>query len=178
MLAAVLALIIELLISFFLGSFAATIVEAFPFISLILYHLIAVALVEELSKFLMVQERVLKDPNFDEPVDAMLYMIIVALGFAALENLFYLMPVLFPASMEGSISLGQAAIITIFRFLGATFLHALCSGALGFFLALSIFKPKSKTKMIKTSRNVRRRLMDILLGYGLRRQTTTALLYL
>ena len=34
---------------------------------------------------------------------------------------------------------GETLSITLFRFLGATFLHALCSGVLGYFLALSFF---------------------------------------
>jgi RsiW-degrading membrane proteinase PrsW (M82 family) len=34
-----------------------------------------------------VRLKALRDPEFDEPIDAMLYMIIVALGFATIENI-------------------------------------------------------------------------------------------
>jgi len=115
------------------------------YLSFFLYYLIAVALIEEVAKFLVVQKKVLSDPEFDEPVDTMIYMIISALGFAALENLLYLLPSIFPGA---SLALGQTAILSGFRFLGATFLHALASGLLGFFLALAIFYPKRRKMLL------------------------------
>ena len=93
---------------------------------------IIVALIEELCKFLIVKLRVLNDPEFDEPVDAMLYMIIVALGFAALENILYF------HSIEGSVT--ELAWFSAFRFLGANFLHALASGIVGYYLAQCVVK--------------------------------------
>ena len=44
------------------------------------------AFVEEAVKFYAVRSIVLNNPLFDEPVDAMIYMIAAALGFAAIEN--------------------------------------------------------------------------------------------
>ena len=79
--------------------------------------------------------KVLNNQEFDEPVDAMIYMIIAGLGFAALENILCLIP---------SISLSEILGISALRFVGATFLHALCSGTIGFFLALSIYEAKRK----------------------------------
>ena len=141
MLSAVIAAVIEIEISLglsFLGF------KNFSIFSFIFYQFITIALVEELSKFLIVKEKVLSDPEFDEPVDAPLYMIIAALGFAALENLLVLFPGLGPFIFK------EALIISAFRFIGATFLHALCSGALGYFLALSILEPKKRIKLIFT----------------------------
>jgi len=98
---------------------------------------IGVAVIEEILKYLVVKEKVLKSPEFDEPVDAMLYMIISALGFAALENLLiFLSPQVFSLEIE------ETFILVVFRFVSATFLHALASGTLGFFLALSFFNKK------------------------------------
>jgi len=34
------------------------------------------------------------------------------------------------------------------RFIGATFLHALCSANIGFFLALSLFKTKKRLRLL------------------------------
>lgn len=120
----------------------------FPFfISFLLYHFIVIALVEEVSKFLIVKETAVNKSAFDEPLDIMLYMVIAALGFAALENLLYLFSALF--SSEG-ISFFGAILISGFRFVGATFLHALASGIIGFFLALSFFKPAKKVFYIAT----------------------------
>lgn len=99
---------------------------------------IGIALVEELLKYLVVKEKVLDHPEFDEPVDIMLYMLIAALGFAAAENiliLFSLGPIFLP---------GEVFTISVLRFWSATFLHALASGILGYFLALSIHDTKKR----------------------------------
>src|SRR4051812_25201469 len=42
------------------------------------------AFVEELLKFYAVRLVALTDPQFDEPVDAMIYMMVAGLGFAAI----------------------------------------------------------------------------------------------
>lgn len=114
--------------------------KAYAFISPV-YLFMGLAFVEEFLKYLVVREKVLKNSEFDEPVDVMLYMIIAALGFAALENVLVLMP------KETPLLLTQTAAITAFRFLGATFLHALCSGLVGYFLALSFFNIKNKLRL-------------------------------
>jgi len=113
----------------------------FPLPSFLFYHFLLVSFIEEMSKFIVVKAKVLKSPEFDEPLDLMLYMIIAALGFAALENLLYLLPLLFP---DREMTLSQAGVISFFRFAGATFLHALSSGTIGYFLAKSIYKKRSK----------------------------------
>jgi len=113
-----------------------------PILILFLYWFIGVALIEEFLKYLIVREKVLNNSEFDEPVDAMLYMIIVALGFAALENILVLLP-------TGKFFLETLGISAL-RFIGATFLHALCSATLGYFLALSLFETKKRLRLIIT----------------------------
>jgi len=108
----------------------------------ILTIFIGVALIEETIKYLVIKEKVLNNPEFDEPLDAMLYMIIAALGFAALENVLILFP-LGPAFL-----IGEALALISLRFVGATFLHALCSGLVGYFLGLSFFETKKRGKLI------------------------------
>ncbi len=109
------------------------------FLILLLNVFIGVALVEEVLKYVVVRYKVLSHSEFDEPVDVMIYMIVAALGFAALENIFYLL------QSEG---IFEAFLINFFRFVGAVFLHALLSGMLGYFLALSLYKPKKKLKLL------------------------------
>ena len=111
-------------------------------IILILYIFIGIALVEEFLKYLVVKDKVLKNPEFDEPVDVMLYMIIAALGFAALENILILWP------LTSSFYLFETFLVSAFRFIGATLLHALCSAMVGYFLALAIFYTKKRTRLI------------------------------
>lgn len=90
------------------------------------------AFVEEVVKYLAVFFVVLRNPEFDEPVDAMIYMLTAALGFAAMENILVVARVL----PDG---LGAAFGLLGLRFAGATLLHALSSALLGYFLALSWF---------------------------------------
>jgi RsiW-degrading membrane proteinase PrsW (M82 family) len=49
----------------------------------------SVALVEELSKFLMLYAYAYRQPEFDEPFDGIVYAVMVGMGFATLENIFY-----------------------------------------------------------------------------------------
>lgn len=123
----------------FLETAIFTEISKLHFSSLIISSLnmfVGVALVEELLKFLVVKEKVLQDPEFNEPVDAMIYMVIAALGFAAGENILILFPLKSPV-------LEQIVGISILRFLGATFLHTLSSAIIGFFIGLSL-RPRRK----------------------------------
>jgi len=115
-----------------------------PFLFFLLYSFIGIAFVEEFLKYFLIKTEILNDPEFDEPTDTMIYMIIAALGFAALENIL----VLFPG--QGTFTLLQTATVSSLRFIGATFLHALCSGTVGFFLALSILETKKRLRLISS----------------------------
>ncbi len=111
----------------------------FPSFIIILDTFFGVALVEETLKYLVVRKKVLNNPELDEPLDVMLYMIISALGFVTLENfLIFLSPETFFSSFRENLLLAG------FRFVSATFLHALASGTLGFFLALSFFETRKR----------------------------------
>ncbi|MDD5589852.1 MAG: PrsW family intramembrane metalloprotease [Candidatus Portnoybacteria bacterium] len=101
----------------------------------------AAPLVEEYLKYRVVKDKVLKNPEMDEPLDIMLYMIIAALGFAAVENL--LLIVEKPILPMGQ-ALKHALSISGSRFLSATVLHALSSGILGYWLARSLREPQKK----------------------------------
>lgn len=90
------------------------------------------AAIEEFFKFgaakLVTKEH---EKDFDEPVDAMIYMIVAALGFATIENIF--------AAVNSG---GVIFETTTLRFIGATLLHTLSSGLLGYYWAISIIKKK------------------------------------
>lgn len=99
-----------------------------------LISLLGLAAIEEFFKFsaayLVVSHHQL---DFDEPVDAMIYMIVAALGFATVENI---------AAAFNSAALTFET--TSLRFIGATLLHTLSSGLVGYFWARSIiWKKKS-----------------------------------
>ena len=142
MIGAIIAMLIEIWISWSIIFFIGDRIESLPILFFFLNQFIVVALVEELAKYLIVREKVLCDGEFDEPVDAMVYMIVAALGFAALENVLILF------SLGSPFLVKDAALISSFRFLGATFLHALASGIIGYYLALSFCDIKKRKGLI------------------------------
>ncbi|MBU2540240.1 PrsW family intramembrane metalloprotease [Patescibacteria group bacterium] len=117
------------------------------FWTFLIYGFFAIALVEEVFKYLVVKISVLKSKEFDEPVDTMIYMATAALGFAALENILYLFPPIGQALPFNELFINTVK-ISFFRFAGTTFLHALCSGLVGYFLALSICRAKKKRSIM------------------------------
>lgn len=90
------------------------------------------AFVEEMVKWLAVYFVVIRNPEFDEPVDAMIYMLTAAMGFAAMENILVVNRILASGVLPTASVLGL-------RFAGATLLHALSSALLGYFIALAWF---------------------------------------
>ena len=112
----------------------------FP-INVSVYFFLWAAFVEETVKFLAVKFVVLHNPNFDEPVDAMIYMIAAAMGFAAIENIL----VLFNAIPNGAYATIQ---IWFLRFVGATLIHAVSSAFVGYFLAVAWFYHRHSGKII------------------------------
>ncbi|MEX2053951.1 MAG: PrsW family glutamic-type intramembrane protease [Candidatus Colwellbacteria bacterium] len=85
--------------------------------------LIPFAFIEELSKFIVVYLIIKYSKYFDEKVDAMIYMITAALGFAAIENIFSLFNIL---------EFHEVIQTTVVRGIGATLLHAIASGLFAF----------------------------------------------
>ncbi|MBI4133992.1 MAG: PrsW family intramembrane metalloprotease [Candidatus Terrybacteria bacterium] len=104
----------------------------------ILYIFLGIALVEETMKYLAVRFAILRNPSFDEPIDALLYLVIAALGFAAVENALTVAH----ASVQTAGFFGPEGIFVILgaRSLSATLLHALASGIVGYALARAFFR--------------------------------------
>lgn len=93
------------------------------------------SIIEEVLKFLAVYWFISRRDEFDEPLDAMIYMITVALGFAAVENIASI-------GQGNGLGLGLSGIapleILAFRFFGATVLHSVASGIMGYHWALAL----------------------------------------
>jgi RsiW-degrading membrane proteinase PrsW (M82 family) len=98
--------------------------------------MIAWVIIEEVLKYGVALAIVLWHSEVDEPIDMVIYMIVLALGFAALENALFVFNPLIAGDYLNSLMTGS------FRFLGATLLHVLASGTVGVFLALAYYKPK------------------------------------
>jgi RsiW-degrading membrane proteinase PrsW (M82 family) len=97
--------------------------------------------IEETLKYALALGVILWHKAVDEPIDYVIYLITIALGFAALENALFIWNPLVSGDLSGSIITGN------FRFLGATLLHVLASGIIGVFLAFSFYR-SDKTKLI------------------------------
>lgn len=70
----------------------------------------------------------------DEPVDPAIYLITVALGFAAIENMLFLIGPLAGGDPLSGIIMGDL------RFIGATVLHVVASATIGIAMGLSFYK--------------------------------------
>ena len=98
------------------------------------------ALVEEGLKFAGAYFIAIRTRDDDEPIDSVIYMITVALGFAALENaLFIASPLLNPLLQKEAI-IPSAISAGGFRFIGASLLHVVSSATIGLGFALTFYK--------------------------------------
>ncbi|MFT5831797.1 MAG: RsiW-degrading membrane proteinase PrsW (M82 family) [Candidatus Paceibacteria bacterium] len=94
-------------------------------------------IIEELLKYAVALAIVFWNREVDEPIDMVIYLIVIALGFAALENaLFVFNPLMVGDYFNSALTGG-------FRFLGATLLHVLASGTIGMFLAFTYYKSRT-----------------------------------
>lgn len=89
---------------------------------------------EEILKYFAFTAIISKNPNLNKPVDYPIYLIAAALGFAALENTFYLIHPITVNNATLSFLTGNL------RFLGSTLLHSATSGILGISLGLAFFQ--------------------------------------
>lgn len=93
--------------------------------------LTAWALTEEVLKYIMAATFILWRGAVDETPDYVIYMITVALGFAAAENMLFLIAPLSEGNLTNSLFTGNL------RFMGSTLLHVIASAIIGFGLAFS-----------------------------------------
>ncbi len=104
----------------------------YTFVTLFLW-----ASIEEVVKFGAAYMIAIRTRFNVEPIDATIYLITAALGFAAFENTLFLIGPL----ADGDITTG---IISInLRFVGATLLHVISSGMIGVCTGLVFYKSKS-----------------------------------
>ena len=92
------------------------------------------ATLEESLKFLVLYYYAYKLKNFDEPMDAIVFATTISLGFAAVENIEY---VLMADNQQFEIAFARA--------LSAIPLHALCGVIMGLFFGLAVFSDKNNT---------------------------------
>jgi RsiW-degrading membrane proteinase PrsW (M82 family) len=101
-------------------------------------QIIAWATIEEILKLLAVSAILIGSHTIKKPLDYPMYFIACALGFAALENVLYLLR---PIDVSGTI---VGMFTGNLRYLGSTLLHAISSGMIGSALGLSFYMQKSR----------------------------------
>lgn len=104
------------------------------------FSLLAWAFIEEILKYGAARKVAFSRPSFDEPVDAIIYMITAALGFASLENTLFILKTFYDGGILSGIDIGNM------RFIGATLLHTASSAIVGAFIAFSLRKNRKNLK--------------------------------
>ena len=98
--------------------------------------IIAWAAIEETIKYGLAALVVLWRKSVNESVDMVIYMLTVALGFAALENVLFLI-----APFSGG-NILEGLLTGNLRFVGSTLLHVVASSTIGFAMAFAFMKPR------------------------------------
>lgn len=93
-------------------------------------------IVEEVAKYGAVHLSLNKNPVLNEPVDGMIYVIVSALGFAAIENVFAIFSFIPVGSFE---YLSATFNFMSMRFISAVALHGLASGIVGYYFSKFYF---------------------------------------
>ncbi|OGD25001.1 MAG: hypothetical protein A2Y56_08670 [Candidatus Aminicenantes bacterium RBG_13_63_10] len=129
---------LKLIKAFLLGSasvFVAAGIEMIlgdssPFVDAFLY----VGLTEELCKFFVLMVFFYPEPVFDEPFDGIIYAGFISLGFATLENIYYV--------------LDKGLAVAIVRMFLSVPAHAIFGIVMGFFAGGAKFYGKRKTRLL------------------------------
>lgn len=94
----------------------------------LLHAFLVVALTQELCKYLVVRYTIYLSPEFDEPMDGIIYMTAAGIGFATYENVHY-----FQALQHVFLTTAAARAVV------ATLAHACFAGVLGYALGRAKF---------------------------------------
>jgi len=109
--------------------------ELFPkIISAAWNAFVVAAFSEELFKFLALFLLIWKNPEFNEKFDGIVYAVFISLGFAAVENVLYV--------LGGGIGTG------IMRAITAVPAHAIFGVTMGFYFGLAKFYPQKRNQLL------------------------------
>ncbi len=141
-------LAITFILAILFAMFAAVLNGAFssafavvPTVGMALYFFVIVAPIEEVVKWLAVRVHAFHTPSFNTVVDGVVYGAVAGLGFAAIENLFYILGTYVQtAGADTTLQLQGAAQTAIGRaFVGPG--HVIYSAFAGYYLGLAKFNP-------------------------------------
>ena len=104
------------------------------FPNLFFYSFFGIALIEEGVKYFLLKKYMYKKDAFNEPMDGIVYAVMISLGFATVENIFYVFKYQ-----------DQSLYVAIVRMFTAIPLHAVCGVILGYFIGLAKFSQDKKS---------------------------------
>lgn len=108
-----------------------------PILNLIILAFVFTALIEEFAKYWVVKKKAYHNVEFNEYYDGVIYCVVASLGFAAIENVFYV--------LDGGVYVG------VIRAVLAVPAHALFGAMMGYYFGLAKFeKDKKKEKNLLT----------------------------
>lgn len=102
----------------------------------LIFSLIAVALTEEVSKLIALLIFPFRQSFFNEPMDGIIYSVMIGMGFATLENVLY--------------ALDYGLGTTIMRAFTAVPAHGIFAVIMGYYIGLAKFDQKNRIRLILT----------------------------
>lgn len=124
-----------------LGIIPAIFLEIFAeglFTNLFVYVFLGIALVEEGVKYFFLKKYLFKKADFNEPMDGIVYAVMISLGFATIENIAYVLN-----------NPGQEMNTALMRMFTAIPLHASCGVIMGYFVGLAKFSENQSSLLFK-----------------------------
>lgn len=97
--------------------------ESGDIVDTFLFAVLGVALPEELAKFIFLRYYIFPKKDFNEPYDGIIYAVMIGMGFAAFENLLYV--------IQGGLAVG------ILRMFTAVPAHAVFGAMMGYYVGLA-----------------------------------------
>jgi RsiW-degrading membrane proteinase PrsW (M82 family)/ribosomal protein S18 acetylase RimI-like enzyme len=102
---------------------------------------LVVALTEELGKFIVLRYYAYTRKSFDEPLDGIVYGVMISMGFATLENLLY---------VSKYAGLGQGYQIAFLRMFTAVPAHATFGVLMGYYVGRAKFDAVNRNRLLLT----------------------------
>lgn len=106
------------------------------------FTFVVVAFSEEFVKYVFLRYYIFPKDDFDEPMDGIVYSVIISMGFATLENILYV--VVRPETIEVAFHIGFIRMIT------AVPGHAIFAVFMGYFVGLAKFSKKNGNLLLLT----------------------------
>lgn len=105
------------------------------FVNIGLYAFFVVALSEEFAKFFFLRFILFKREEFNEPLDGVVYAVMIGMGFAAFENILYV--------ADGGIG------VALLRMVTAIPAHAIFAVVMGYHVGLAKFDLTHRTELMR-----------------------------